>query len=83
MCMRMNASRTLNPAFWENSFITSLHRDYGFTTGVFGKLLNNMKSYGCDGADSFAGGIDRAMVMCDAAYYSMPWARGRDDDAPW
>ena len=72
-CMRMNSSRVDNPAFWHNSFIRTLHTR-GWTTGVFGKLLNKMNSYGCDGSDTVADGVDRMKVMCGANFYNQQWA---------
>ena len=50
MCMRMNTSRTLNPGFWTDSFVYRLKYDHGYNTGMFGKVLNDMTDYGCDGA---------------------------------
>lgn len=76
--MRMNSSRVDNPSFWERSFIKSLHSK-GYTTGVFGKLLNNMKSYGCDGIESAADGIDRSFVMCNPAFYNEKWTNFTTD----
>jgi hypothetical protein len=32
MCMRMNTSQTLNPGFWQNSFIAQLHDKLGYGT---------------------------------------------------
>lgn len=42
MCMRMNTSQTLNPGFWQNSFVSQLKYKYGYNTGLFGKVLNDM-----------------------------------------
>lgn len=50
MCMRMNTSRTKNPDFWRNSFVHRLKYEFGYKTGMFGKVLNDMSDYGCDGA---------------------------------
>ena len=49
MCMRMNTSQTLNPGFWQNSFVHRLKTDFGYQTGMFGKVLNDMTDYGCNG----------------------------------
>ena len=49
MCMRQNTSRTLNPEFWLNSFVYRLKYEHGYKTGMFGKVLNDMTDYGCDG----------------------------------
>ena len=73
-CMRMNSSRVDNPAFWANSFVRALSVDHGYKVGVFGKLLNTMDSYGCNGAASMADGVDRMFVMCNAAFYNEKWA---------
>ena len=49
MCMRMNTSQTLNPGFWQNSFVHTLKTHFGYRTGMFGKVLNDMSDYGCNG----------------------------------
>lgn len=71
-CMHMNTSRVENPGFWEGSFIRSLNLDHGYTTGLFGKVLNDMKDYGCDNKN-FADGIDRSFIMCTVAFYNAKW----------
>lgn len=72
-CMRMNSSRTINPDFWQKSFIRRLNGEYGYTTGVFGKLLNIMDDYGCSGKEHAANGIDRQVVMCNPDFYNTRW----------
>lgn len=72
--MRMNSSRTENPSFWGNSFIRLLHTEHGYKTGIFGKLLNQMGDYGCDGIKSAADGLDRNFAMCNAAFYNEQWS---------
>ena len=37
MCMRMNTSQTLNPGFWQHSFVKLLHDTYGYQTAMIGK----------------------------------------------
>ena len=76
-CMRMNSSRVDNPDFWKNSFPRALSVDHGYKVGIFGKLLNQMETYGCNGADSMADGVDRMFVMCNAAFYDEKWADSR------
>ena len=59
----MNTSRYENPDFWQNSFIRRLRYEHGYTTGVFGKLLNVMSSYGCDGSSpTVVHGLDRTQA---------------------
>ena len=36
---------TLPPS--PSSFVHALHYDFGYKTGLFGKVLNSMKTYGC------------------------------------
>ena len=83
-CMRMNTSRcegsdckgySGNPSFWTDSFMHRLRYDHGYTTGVFGKLLNNMQTYGCDGNEPTAPpGLDRTFIMCNPAFADEIWA---------
>ena len=72
MCMRMNTSQRLNPRFWEESFPYRLRFEHGYTVGLFGKVLNVMEDYGCDGR-STAAGVDRLFVMCKHVYYNESW----------
>jgi len=73
-CMRMNTSRDTNPMWWEQSFVHTLHYDYGYVTGLFGKVLNNMNTYGCKGNKSIPDGIDRAYYMCGGCnFYNQDW----------
>lgn len=65
----MNTSRVANPGYWEGSFVRALNLEHGYTTGLFGKVLNNMKDYGCDNTN-FADGIDRSFIMCKIAFYN-------------
>ena len=71
--MRMNTSRVDNPEWWEGSFVLALHQA-GYTTGLFGKVLNNMGSYGCGPASlgpegtSLAPGVDKQAIMCTINY---------------
>ena len=77
-CMRMNTSRTVpggRPSFWEHSFIRRLRYDHNYATGVFGKLLNDMKTYGCDGNEpTTPHGLDRTFIMCNPAFFNENWA---------
>lgn len=71
-CMRMNTSRADNREFWYKSFVRKLSEG-GYKTGVFGKLLNTMTTYGCDNK-SYPEGLDRGMIMCGAVFYGANWA---------
>lgn len=71
--MRMNTSRVENPAFWRNSFIRLLHDKYGYATGMFGKVLNQMTSYGCDGSSWPVPGLDRGYIMCTHNFFNNNW----------
>ena len=77
-CMRMNTSRTVpggRPSFWEHSFIRRLRYDHNYATGVFGKLLNNMATYGCDGNEpTTPHGLDRTFIMCNPNFFNENWA---------
>jgi len=83
-CMRQNTSRcegsdckgySGNPSFWTDSFIHRLRYDHGYTTGIFGKLLNAMDTYGCDGQETTAPhGLDRTFIMCNPAFANEKWA---------
>jgi N-acetylglucosamine-6-sulfatase len=83
-CMRMNTSRAAppagNPKFWEDSFIHRLRYKHGYATGVFGKLLNGMTTYGCNG-DFDVPGLDRGYIMCNAAFFHETWADYTTDDS--
>ena len=84
MCMRMNTSQTLNPGFWQNSFVKTLHDKYGYTTGMFGKVLNDMSDYGCvpsKGAES-PSGVDRSFIMCKHVFYNEMWIDKGAPDSP-
>mmetsp|Transcript_93642 Transcript_93642/g.180696 ORF Transcript_93642/g.180696 Transcript_93642/m.180696 type:complete len:581 (+) Transcript_93642:35-1777(+) len=70
-CMHMNTSRVQNPGFWADSFIPALKKQ-GYTTGLFGKVLNKMDDYGCDGKH-FAEGVDRSFIMCKIKFYGAHW----------
>jgi hypothetical protein len=71
--MRMNTSAATNPSFWNATFIHALHETHGYTTGLFGKVLNTMTTYGCDGS-GLPAGVDRLNIMCNAAYVDSVWA---------
>lgn len=61
-CMGMNTSRDHNPEFWTDSIVSKLHRDHGYATGMFGKVLNVMDTFGCvDGYNT--PNLDRTFVM--------------------
>jgi len=70
-CMRQNTSRYDNPSFWEHSVVTQLNRK-GYTTGMFGKVLNDMDSYGCDGS-GLPPALDRSLVMCTHTFFNCSW----------
>ena len=72
-CMRTNTSRSENPAFWQSGLISTLHNKFGYTTGVFGKMLNRMETYGCLGKGWVPPEIDRGFFMCDPDYYNVTW----------
>jgi N-acetylglucosamine-6-sulfatase len=72
MCMHMNTSRTLNPGFWQESFVNRLYREHGYTTGMFGKVLNQMSDYGCN-EGSTTPGLDRIFTMCGPSYTNQHW----------
>ena len=77
-CMFMNTSRDDNPAFWESSLPARLRRDHGYATGLFGKVLNVMDTYGCDEGYR-APHLDRALIMCNHNFFNEKWA---DDRSP-
>ena len=68
-CMHMNSSREVNPAFWLQSHPVRLHK-MGYTTGFFGKVLNGMNSYGCDGTSGLPPGLDRQLTMCTHVFFN-------------
>ena len=79
-CMRMNTSRDDNPEWWLRSVPVALH-DLGYRTGLFGKVLNVMKTYGCDAGgegDRLPPGISRQSIMCKIEYYNATFAEGDD-----
>jgi N-acetylglucosamine-6-sulfatase len=62
-CMRMNTSRADNPGWWESSLVPALHAA-GYETGMFGKVLNKMNTYGCDqGWHSLPPGVSAQAIM--------------------
>jgi len=76
-CMFMNTSRDDNPAFWEHSLPARLRRDHGYATAMFGKVLNVMDTFGC--AEGYqAPHLDRALIMCNHAFFNEKWADDRD-----
>ena len=81
MCMRMNTSQTLNPGFWQGTFISKLHREHGYATGIFGKVLNDMTDYGCD-EKSTTSNLDRAFIMCKHVYFNEAWIDFGAVDSP-
>jgi hypothetical protein len=70
--MRQNTSKATNPQWWSNGFIPQLSKA-GYTTGLFGKVLNVMTTYGCDGS-GLPEGVDRLNIMCNIDYYNAMWA---------
>eukprot|EP00937_MAST-01D_sp_MAST-1D-sp2_P005871 g5871.t1 len=76
-CMFMNTSRDDNPGFWERSLPARLRRDHGYATGMFGKVLNVMDTYGCRPGYK-APHLDRSMIMCNHNYFNEKWADDRD-----
>ena len=72
-CMRQNTSYVDNPAFWDDSFVPALH-DLGYATGLFGKVLNDMVSFGCDNISGLPPGVDRQFMMCTHTFFNCSWA---------
>ena len=70
--MRQNTSKADNPRFWGQTF-PPLLKKAGYTTGMFGKVLNDMTTYGCD-ESGLPEGIDRLNIMCVIDYYNAKWA---------
>jgi len=70
--MHMNSSRFENPDFWSTSSIVRLHK-LGFTTAFFGKVLNTMDSYGCDGTSGLPPGLDAQFTMCTHTFFDCDW----------
>ena len=66
--MRQNTSFVDNPEFWHSSFVPALH-ELGYTTGLFGKVLNDMVSYGCDNISGLPPGVDRQFMMCTHTFF--------------
>ena len=62
----MNTSRAENPNFWKNSFVSMLKTKFKYNTGIFGKMLNVMDTYGCNGTG--LEDVDRSFIMCDLAF---------------
>eukprot|EP00041_Stephanoeca_diplocostata_P003934 m.39508 g.39508 ORF g.39508 m.39508 type:complete len:609 (-) comp14720_c0_seq1:149-1975(-) len=71
-CMRQNTSRATNPGFWENSVVMHLH-NAGYTTGMFGKVLNVMDTYGCKSSSGMPPGLDRSLIMCTHTFFDCDW----------
>lgn len=71
-CMTMNTSRDENPAFWESSLVSKLRVDHGYATGLFGKVLNEMDTYGCVTGYSTPH-VDRGLIMCNHAFVNERW----------
>jgi hypothetical protein len=71
-CMHMNSSRFDNPGFWTGSHPVRLHK-LGYLTGFFGKVLNGMNSYGCDGTSGLPPGLDRQLTMCTHTFFNCSW----------
>ena len=76
-CMRMNTSRVYNPGFWQHSLVATLKTKHGYATGLFGKVLNVMDSYGCVPGFSTPH-VDRLFVMCNHNFFNERWADSRD-----
>jgi hypothetical protein len=75
--MSMNTSRDHDPSFWDSSLVSRLRRDHGYATGIFGKVLNIMDTYGClDGYST--PNVDRLFLMCNHNYFDERWADSRD-----
>ena len=68
----MNTSRADNPNFWKNSFVSMLKTKFKYNTGIFGKMLNVMDTYGCNGTG--LEDVDRSFIMCDPSFYNQTWA---------
>ena len=81
MCMRMNTSQTRNPSFWQESFVNQLHTKHGYATGMFGKVLNDMNDYGCNGKTTTSG-VDRMFVMCKHVFFNETWIDQGASDSP-
>jgi|EP01047_Picozoa_sp_COSAG01_P040723 hypothetical protein len=76
-CMSMNTSLVFNPGFWESSIVATLKKKGGFATGLFGKVLNAMDSYGC--TENFTTPyVDRFFVMCNHNFFNERWADSLD-----
>ena len=77
--MRMNTSRDDNTEWWLRSVPVALH-GLGYRTGLFGKVLNVMKTYGCDagGEADQPPGVSRQSIMCKIEYYNATFAEGDD-----
>ena len=59
----------------------------GLPTGLFGKVLNNMGSFGCTPSlgpegSSLAPGVDHQAVMCTIEYYNSGWSLGNASEGP-
>lgn len=75
-CMSMNTSRVYNPSFWDNSLVATLKRR-GYATAVFGKMLNEMDTFGC--AEGFTPPyLDRFLIMCNHNFFKERWADSSD-----
>lgn len=80
-CMNMNVSRTDNPQWWEDTFVSRLRRDHGYAVGMFGKVLNVMDSYGCSPGFRTPN-VDRFLIMCNHNFFNETWADDRDAATP-
>ena len=72
-CMHMNTSMKTNPDFWPLTFVPALKKR-GYINGMFGKLLNGMADYGCDGSSGVPEGWGDYFAMCNPAFYKEKWA---------
>ena len=45
----------------------------GYTTAFFGKVLNTMTSYGCDGTSGLPPGLDHQITMCTHTFFDCDW----------
>lgn len=46
--MNFTVPDLISAGFWQRSFVHTLKVKYGYATGMFGKVLNDMSDYGCD-----------------------------------
>ena len=57
--------------FWKNSFVDA-ENQVQVQHGNFGKMLNVMDTYGCNGTG--LEDVDRSFIMCDPSFYNQTWA---------